>query len=88
MAIIQDLVPPIALRDPSNAWWSNTKATDDFLDPLFERYFRELQLPNLMRKTDYHCLAKYVPADAIPQEITEKLDAILQIAKQAKPRND
>jgi hypothetical protein len=86
--IIQDLVPPVALRDPANVWWSNTKLTDDFLDPLFERFFRELRLPNLMRKTDYHSLAKYVSADAIPSEIAEKLDTILKIAERAKPRED
>ncbi len=86
--IIQDLVPPVALRDHANAWWSNTKVTNDFLDPLFERFFRELHLPNLMRKTDYHVLAKYVPANAIPPEISEKLDTILQIASQANPRED
>ena len=76
------------MRDPANAWWINTKVTDDFLDPLFERFFRELHLPNLMRKTDYHGLAKYVPANAIPHEITEKLDVILQVAEQATPRKD
>ncbi len=88
MAILEDLVPPVALRDPNNAWWRNTKVTDDFLDPLFERFFHELGLPNLMRKTDYHSLAKYMPADNIPQEVVEKLDAILTIAQRAKPRED
>ena len=47
-----------------------------------------LGLPNLMRKTDYHSLAKYMPADNIPQEVVEKLDAILTIAQRAKPRED
>jgi ABC-type lipoprotein export system ATPase subunit len=88
MGIVQDLVPPVALRDSANAWWSNTKITDDFLDPLFERFFRELHLPNLMRKTDYHTLAKYVPADAVPLEVVEKLDVILQVAERARPRED
>jgi hypothetical protein len=36
---IADLVPPIALRDRSDSWWSDTKASDDFLDRLFETYF-------------------------------------------------
>jgi hypothetical protein len=88
MGIIQDLVPPVALRDPTNAWWSNTKVTDDFLDPLFQRFFQELHLSNLMRKTDYHSLAKYMSADAISQEVVEKLDAIFEVAKLAKPRQD
>jgi len=84
--LIRDMVPPVALRDPNNAWWSNVKATDDFLDPLFERFYREVNLPpNLMRKTNYHVLAKYVQKDSIDPEIVEKLDAIVEVARQARP---
>ena len=86
--IIADMVPPMALRDPNNAWWSNVKATDEFLDPLFERFFREIGLPNLMRKTDYHVLARYVLPEDIDPEIREKLDAIVQVAEKARPRTD
>jgi len=82
------MVPPMALRDPNNAWWSNVKATDEFLDPLFERFFREIGLPNLMRKTDYHVLARYVLPEDIDPEIREKLDAIVQVAEKARPRTD
>lgn len=69
-------------------WSPDIKASDDFLDPLFERYFRKLGLPNLMRKSDYHVLASLVLADQIAPEIVEKLDAIVNIAAQAKPRSD
>ena len=86
--IIKDVVPPVALRDPKDAWWINTKVTNDFLDPLFQRFFRELGLPNLMRKTDYHVLTKYVAPEAVDPEVREKLDAILEIAKKASPRTD
>lgn len=85
--LITDLIPPIALRDKTHQWWFNTKATDDFLDPLFERYFERLNLP-LMRKSSYHILAKLVPKDKIDHEIVEKLDAIVEVAKQARPRED
>jgi ABC-type lipoprotein export system ATPase subunit len=84
--IISDMIPPVALRDPLNAWWINMKATDDFLDPLFERFFQEVHLPNLMRKTNYHKLAKYLTLDEIDPEITEKLDEIVKVAQNAKPR--
>jgi hypothetical protein len=84
--IIADMVPPMALRDANNAWWSNVKATDEFLDPLFERFFKEVNLPNLMRKTNYHILAKYVLPEDIDPEIREKLDAIVNVAKKATPR--
>jgi hypothetical protein len=82
--ILQDLVPPVALRDSSDPWWAEEKASDQFLDRLFERYFRELGLPSLMRKGDYHQLASLVKPEQIPQEVTDKLDTILREAGKAK----
>ncbi|MBI3752721.1 MAG: AAA family ATPase [Deltaproteobacteria bacterium] len=69
-------------------WSPDVKATDEFLDPLFDKYFEKLGLPNLIKKSDYHVLARLVPKDKIDPEITEKLDAIVEIAKEAKPRRD
>lgn len=71
-----------------DAWSPEIKATDDFLDPLFVRYFSKLQLPNLLRKTDYHILAHLVPIEKIDPEIVQKLDAIVRVSQQAKPRID
>ncbi|MGB6459274.1 MAG: hypothetical protein WBG02_04840, partial [Candidatus Acidiferrum sp.] len=68
-------------------WSPDTKVTDDFLDPLFEIYFKKLKLPNLMRKTDYHELARLVPKDAVDKEIAEVLDRIVLTAKRAKPKS-
>jgi hypothetical protein len=67
-------------------WSSDIKASSDFLDPVFERYFRKLGLPNLMRKTDYHVLAGLVPREQINAEVVEKLDAIVSTVVQARPR--
>lgn len=83
--IVRDRVPPAALRDRSDSWWINTKASDEFLDIVFDDYFARLSLPNLMRKTNYHELAKLVSQDLIPDEVREKLDAILAVAQQAEP---
>jgi len=87
-ATIADMVPPVALRDPKDPYWSKVKATDELLDPLFERFFREIGLPNLMRKTDYHVLAQHVAAEDIDPEVVEKLDAIVHVAEKARPRTD
>lgn len=67
-------------------WSSEIKASDDFLDPLFEEYFKKIGVENLLRKTDYHQLASLVPDGGIDPEVTEKLDAILAVASKAKPR--
>ena len=68
-------------------WGPDLKVTDEFLDPLFEQFYRQLGLPNLMRKTDYHTLAAYVSAEELDAEITEKLDLIAETARQARGAN-
>jgi hypothetical protein len=61
---------------------------DDFLDPLFKQFYEKLYLPNLMSKTDYHVLARFIPVPVLDVEVREKLDLIVQIANQAKPRRN
>lgn len=67
-------------------WSADVKASDDFLNPLFDRFFQKLGLPNLLRKTNYHALASLVPADKIDPEVTTKLDGIVAVAAKASPR--
>ncbi len=69
-------------------WSPDVKATDDFLNPLFESYFDKLRLENLLRKTDYHVLARLVPRDKVDAEVVEKLDAIVRVAEAAHPSED
>jgi energy-coupling factor transporter ATP-binding protein EcfA2 len=82
---IEDFVPRAAQRDLADRWWIDTKASDDFLDRLFETFFRKLSLPNLMNKTDYHVLVRFVPVERIDPEVSEVLDGILATAKRARP---
>jgi hypothetical protein len=67
-------------------WSEDIKASDEFLKPLFDRYFEKLGLENLMYKTDYHVLAQLVPQERIDQEVKEKLDAIEAVARRAQPQ--
>jgi len=82
---INDLVPPVALRNLDDRWWSDVKASDEFLDRLFDVFFKRLELPNLMRKSDYHVLAELVLESLIGPEVIEKLDAIVKVAQSARP---
>ncbi|MBM3299024.1 MAG: AAA family ATPase [Deltaproteobacteria bacterium] len=75
------------LRKP-DPWSPDIKASDEFLEPLFDLYFEKVKLPNLLRKTDYHILARLVPTGLIDPEVTEKLDMIVSVAGRAKPRED
>jgi hypothetical protein len=82
---IQELVPPLALRDSGYRWWYDTKVSDEFLDILFERFFRSLGLENIMRKTNYHVLANLVAIGDISTEIKDALDDIVSVATNASP---
>jgi len=68
-------------------WSTELKVSDEFLDPLFREYFKLLNLPHTMRKSDYHLLAKLLPRDQIPPEIAEKLNMIADVAGRAKGRS-
>jgi len=73
-----------ALRKGS-PWDAETKASDEFLTPLFDVYFEHLDLPNLMAKKNFHELVEHVPDEEIDPEIREKLDAIVRVADRASP---
>jgi len=70
-------------KDP---WSADIKASDEFLDPLFERFYEELGLPNRMKKSHYHELARFVPNERIDEEIQQTLDDIVSVAQRARPR--
>ncbi|MBN1901765.1 AAA family ATPase [Candidatus Sumerlaeota bacterium] len=72
------------LGKPNMTPWSpDIKASDDFLEPIFKKFFKKLKLPILLRKTNYHILAKLLPKEQIDSEIIEKLDAIVSVAEKA-----
>jgi ABC-type transport system involved in cytochrome c biogenesis ATPase subunit len=83
---IQQVAAALQTLGRPDPWSADVKASDDFLNPLFDRYFQKLGLPNLLRKTDYHVLAGLVPPDQIDQEVVAKLDAIVALAAKAKPK--
>ncbi len=66
-------------------WSDQIKATDEFLDRLFDMYFDRLGEPNIMRKTNYHQLVRFVKAEDIHPDIIEMLDCIVEVASNAKP---
>lgn len=66
-------------------WSDDIKASDEFLDRVFELYFKKLNIQNVLRKTDYHILTEFLLPDEIDNDIIVKLDAIVEIASLAKP---
>ena len=85
---IQEVSSAIKTLYDCEPWSPDIKASDVFLDRLFKIYFEKLGMDNLLLKNDYHILADLVPKDKIDPEIMEKLDAIVKVAKRAKPKKE
>jgi ABC-type lipoprotein export system ATPase subunit len=83
---IQEITLALQTLGRPAPWSADVKASDDFLDPLFERFFQKLGLPNMLRKTDYHILASLVQKEEIDPEVVTKLDGILAVANKAKSK--
>jgi hypothetical protein len=69
-------------------WSPDVKASDEVLDRVFRLFFKKLRLPLQLRKSEYHVLAGLIPREKLDGEITEKLDAIVTVARKAKPRTE
>ena len=82
IAEIRSALADLGKPDP---WSPDLKASDEFLDPLFKKFYQSVRLPNLMQKTDYHTLAPHAPPDELDAEVREKLDAIADVAGKAQP---
>jgi hypothetical protein len=74
--------------DEKDPWSPDVKASEEVLDRVFRLFFKKLELPLQLRKSDYHILARLVPKKNLDGEITEKLDAIVVVAKKSKPRRE
>lgn len=85
---IDEIAAALAALGKPDPWSPDLKTSDEFLDPLFKRFYMNLGLPNLMRKTDYHTLAPFVSANEFDTEVHEKLDAIAEVAARAHPRRE
>jgi hypothetical protein len=85
---VEDSVIPAALRDRNDPWWSNVKASDEFLDRVFPAFFRELGLRPDLRKADYHELVRHMQAAMISPEVVAVLDGIHAVASRAHPAEE
>jgi hypothetical protein len=84
-ASIAEIESAMVVLGKGSPWAATTKVSDDFLEPLFENFFRRLSLPNLMRKTQFHVLARHVPRDQIDPEVDQILTKMCAVASRAQP---
>ncbi|MDE0205566.1 MAG: AAA family ATPase [Candidatus Tectomicrobia bacterium] len=66
-------------------WGPDGKASA-FLDLVFRRFYERSEAMALIRKSDYHRLVSFVDGADVDTEVTEKLDAIVDVAGRAQPR--
>jgi len=82
---IAEISEALEKLEKGNPWDGDMKVSEQFLIPVFKDYFKKLNSYNLMDKKNFHELVRFVPKDKIDPEIKEKLDAIVSVAKRAKP---
>ncbi|MBI4443498.1 MAG: AAA family ATPase [Acidobacteria bacterium] len=82
---IREIEQALEILGKGSPWNPDMKVSDEFLTPLFEKYFKKLRLPNVMAKKNFHELARLVPKSKIDPEIRSALDAIVETASRAKP---
>lgn len=82
---IAEVAQALETLGKGSPWDNNTKVSDDFLVPLFEKYFRKLSLPNLISKANFHELALFAPRHKIDAEVREKLDSLVTVSESATP---
>ncbi len=83
---IDEMVAALKVARRPDPWGPDIKVTDEFLDPLFENYYQRLGTPQQTYKRDYHALADVMPLEQIDPEVIQMLDAIAQVAHNAKPQ--
>lgn len=85
---VKEVVEALETLGKGSPWEANTKVSDEFFMPLFEKYFKKLGLPNVMAKKNFYELARLVPKEKIDPEVKEKLDAIVETKRNARPRQE
>ena len=82
---ITEHVPRVARRNTHDPFWVDTKISDDLLPRLFDTFFGEMDLPNRMRKANYHRLIRGLEASDVHDEVLSVLNTILAQAQRARP---
>jgi len=81
---IKEITQALYTLGKGNPWVDDIKVSDEVINPLFEKYFSKLSLPK-MEKGSFYKLIEYLDKDDVSQEVIDKLDAILEVAKRATP---
>lgn len=82
---LEVLTEALKITGKPDPWGGDIKVTDDFLDPLFRRFYEGLGTPQAVFKRDYHGLAEAIPVGQVDPEVALVLDGIHAAAAGARP---
>lgn len=82
---IEEHTPPVALRDPSYPFWSDVKASEEYLERVFGSFAASLGISLELRKSGYHKLVEHIPRELIDPEVISVLDDIAAVAMGPSP---
>lgn len=83
IAEVTNAIKTLKSQDP---WSEDVKASDDVLAPVFRAFSEKMGIPLAMRKSQFYELVGLMKPDEVQDEVREKLDAILAVAKKATPK--
>lgn len=72
---------PLYLRNLNHPWWADAKLSSEWLDMIFNEFYKQLDLPQDFYKRDYYQLINLLEPNNIDKEIVEKLDLMYKIIK-------
>ena len=67
-------------EDNGDLWGSKIKASEKVLDKIFKNFSQKMNIPLILRKSDYYLLVKFLPLELIDKEIIQILDIINEVA--------
>jgi hypothetical protein len=82
---IAEIAEALAKLGKPDPFSGDIKASEEFLTPVLRLFFEKLGLPDLMQKSDFHTLVKFLPVSEIAEEVGQTLDTIASVARAAHP---
>ena len=81
--ILSGMIPPDALRNPSDEFWTEQKASD-WLTRILQKFYQNLGVSSEIAatlKNRLHELVEFMPLNFVDEEVTAKLDMLVKVSK-------
>jgi ABC-type multidrug transport system ATPase subunit len=83
---IEEVTDALSKLNKPGPFSGDSKASDEFLTPVFHSFFKKLGLPDLMQKSDFHILVRFLQPGEVDSEVVTTLNAVCSTAERARPR--